>query len=514
MAALNVIDYTPAPTVKAFIKDYIPGGLFYNWIVGPVGSGKTTGLFFKLVHMAMLQKPQADGIRRTKAVIVRNTAPQLNDTTIASWHLWFKDGQAGVWKATSKNFILRFGDVECEVLFRPLDTPEDIGRVLSLDVTFVIIDEFIQIPRAVVDALSARCGRYPTKKDGGATNWGMWGSSNPSTEDNWWFDFLHTNPWVLKILRGESQADQDVRRADQTKIVRELPGSKGDETISIKYFLQPSGFAPDAENLDGLPPYIAGDHSYYTNQAKGKSDVWIKQFLEAEWGFSIAGKPVVESFRAALHVSKSPLRFNPALPLVIGFDPGLAGSALVFGQQDLYGRLLIFGELIQENMGPRRIIRERLKPYLRRRFPDARVIIAPDPAASNRSGDEVEIIKPFKDAYTVVSEGNNRLPLRLNALDHFCTTLVEGMSALQIDEKECPTVVRALKGGWRYAMDTKKDAIKGTDPEKNPYSHAGDATGYLARYFHKLTERELRYGPGAVKPFVPPRKFGPGYHQV
>ena len=187
----DIIDYQPPPILRAFIKDYRPGELFYSWVVGPYGSGKTTADFFKLCYMAGLQAPGPDGIRHSRAVVVRNTGNQLKDTTIASWNLWFKDGQAGQWKATERNFILRFSDVECEVMFRPLDTPDDIARVLSLEVTFAILDEFVQIPKEIVDALSARVGRYPSKRDGGATNWGIWGSSNPDLEDNWWFDYLH-----------------------------------------------------------------------------------------------------------------------------------------------------------------------------------------------------------------------------------------------------------------------------------------------------------------------------------
>ena len=40
---------------------------------------------------------------------------------------------------------------------------------------------------------------------------GMWGWSNPSTEDNWWYDYLHSD----------------------------LPKN-------ARYFLQPSGFSPDS----------------------------------------------------------------------------------------------------------------------------------------------------------------------------------------------------------------------------------------------------------------------------
>lgn len=467
------IVYTPPPTLKEFIKDFRPGELFYDWIVGPVGSGKTTGIFFKLVRMAKLQQPSPDGIRRTRAVIVRNTLPQLKDTTLSSWGYWFKDGEAGTWRETDKKFTLRFDDVECEVLFRPLDTADDVARVLSLEITFAILDEFVQIPRAIVDALSARLGRYPSKKDGGATNWGMWGSSNPDNEDNWWYDMLH----------------------------HKLPEN-------ARYFVQPSGFSVDAENLENLP----GGSGYYLNQAKGKSDAWIKQFIEAEWGYSISGQPVIGTFKADMHVSKKPLLFNPLLPLIGGFDPGLGGSAMIFGQENTHGQLVVLGELVQSGIGADRFVNERLKPYLRRRFPDAELVIAPDPASDNRSSsDEKTVVDVLKKHFSVKIETNNRLAMRLNAIEHFTTRLTGAGPALLIDERECPILVRALKGGWRYVMDTKRDTIKSPEPEKNAYSHPGDAFGYLCRYFHRQTEREMRYGPTAAKKFAPPRYNNP-YH--
>lgn len=470
---MATISYTPPPTLKEFIKDHRQGELFYNWIVGPVGSGKTTGIFFKLVRMAKLQKPGPDGIRRTRAVIVRNTLPQLKDTTLSSWGYWFKDGEAGDWRETDKKFTLKFDDVECEVMFRPLDTADDVARVLSLEITFAILDEFVQIPRAIVDALSARLGRYPSAIDGGATNWGMWGSSNPDNEDNWWYDYLHSK----------------------------LPEN-------ARYFVQPSGFSAEAENIENLP----GGTGYYLNQAKGKSEAWIKQFIEAEWGYSIAGQPVVAAFRPDLHVSKKPLIYDPMLPLIGGFDPGLGGSAMIFGQQNLHGQLIVLGELVQSGIGADRFINERLKPYLRRRFPEAELVIAPDPAADNRSSsDEKSVVDVLKKYYAIKIEKNNRLPLRLDAIDHFASRLTGAGSALMVDEKECPILVRALKGGWRYVMDVKRDIIKSPEPEKNAYSHPGDAFGYLCRYFHRQTEREMRYSAGGKKAFTPPRYQNP-YH--
>ena len=468
----TLIDYTPTPTIKEFIKWYLPNKLFYEYIVGPVGSSKTTGLFFKLVYMAQLQQPDINGIRRSKAVIVRNTLPQLKDTTIASWNRWFQEGVAGNWKLTENKFILKFNDVECEVLFRPLDSPEDVARVLSLEVTFAIIDEFVNIPRDIIEALSGRLGRYPTN----CTNFGMWAASNPDTEDNWWYDYLY----------------------------KSLPGN-------ARYFVQPSGLSPDAENLSNLP------QGYYINICEGKSDAWIKQFVDAEWGFSAVGTPVVSTFHADMHISKSKLIYNPQLPLIIGTDPGLGGSALIFGQEDLHGRLLVLGELIQQGYGAKRLIQERLKPYIRQNFSEIKqdqITIAPDPAAANRAQtDERAVIDDFKKFFRVSIETNNRTAKRLDAIEHYTTRLTDIGPALLIDAEKCPILTRALKGGWRYIFDPKKGMTK-PEPEKNQYSHPGDAFGYLCRYYHKQSEKKDRSDsyPNILKRSLNSKRFVSAYH--
>ena len=52
-------------------------------IMGPVGSGKTTAFLQRIARHAYEQRPY-QGVRRTRFAIVRNTGPQLNDTTIKS----------------------------------------------------------------------------------------------------------------------------------------------------------------------------------------------------------------------------------------------------------------------------------------------------------------------------------------------------------------------------------------------------------------------------------------------
>ena len=123
----------------------------------------------------------------------------------------------------------------------------------------------------------------------------------------------------------------------------------------------------------------------------------------------------------------------------------------------------------------------------------------------------------MKRHFPVSIETNNRLPLRLDAIDYFCTGLAFGLPRLVIDEQACPILVRALKGGWRFKLDNKEQLQGGAaaTPEKNPYSHPGDGFGYLCRYFHRQVVKNERYThtSGGRAPFVPPRSFGGGsYH--
>ncbi len=470
---MSHIDYKPAPIIEDFIRSYLPKELFYAFIVGPFGSAKTTGALFKIAYMAGLQEPSPiDGVRRTKVVVVRNTAPQLRDTTIASWSYWFKDGVAGKWRATDKTFLLKFADVECEVLFRALDTADDVSKVLSLEVTFAVLDEFVQIATEIREGLSGRCGRYPPKIEGGATNFGMWGASNPGEEDTDWYKLLIEN------------------RPD-----------------NVEYFQQPSGLSPQAENKENLPPM------YYENLVKGKSLAWVKQFVEAEWGYSVAGKPVIPTFNRELHVSKTKLMPNPHLPLVVGYDPGVQHSALIFGQMDLYGRLVVLDELILEGYGAQRMAKDRLLPLLKMRYPGLEVIIAPDPAANSRTqNDETTVVdglrRPeYRKFWTVKVDDTNLLTPRLAAIEHFTTRLTEKGPALLIDP-DCKSLIRALQGGWRYK--TTKNGDDRPEPDKNISSHPGDGFGYLCRYHVRNEARFGRRGEQRVQ-ILP--KFGNPYTQ-
>lgn len=434
------MDYKPPPTVR----DFITSPKFYNFVVGPVGSGKTVGSIMKIFHHAFRQeKDPQSGLRKTRWVVVRNTLQQLKDTTLSSFFEWFPPGVAGEWRASENKFIFRSGDVYCEILFRPLDSPDDVRRVLSLEVTGAVLDEFVEIPREIVESLSGRCGRYP--RSGQATWKGMWGATNPGNEDNWWYDWLY----------GEWDA---------------AAGNKAD---MLGYFEQPSGLSPAAENLEYLP----GGAGYYTDLAVGKTKAWIRQFIEVQWGFSVSGKPVFPEFKREFHVPKELMLAVRHAPIIIGFDAGLTPSAAIC-QQAPSGQLRILDEVLSEGMGARRFCRELLGPRLRH-YEGMDITLVGDPAFTQRSqADEqtvMQVLQQELQGVGVVPAYTNTLADRLDAVSMLLTRLTDNGPALMVNAN-CRTIATGFSSGYKYAVD--KHGKVAPKPEKNNYSHPMDAVQY------------------------------------
>ena len=402
-------------------------------IKGPVGSGKSTGSIMKLVKIACEQKPGRDGIRRTKWAVIRNTWPMLRDTTLATFLQWFPSGTAGEWKETPKTFVLRFADVEAEFLFRPLDTPDDVSKLLSLEITGAFINEAREIPQEIVEGVLSRCGRYPSAKDGGPTWSGIICDTNPPDMETYWWE----------ICEGKH------------------PG--------WEIYSQPGGMTPEAENVENLPP------RYYENLVETNSPGWVDVYVHGNYGLGNAGKPVFPDFRRELHVSK--IILNP-LPgprdLLIGMDFGLNPSA-VFGQIDQFGRLLVIDEAYSDGMGVSRFVDTKLNPRLNA-FVNANPTIYGDPAGVARAQtDERSCFQVLRDkGFRAKPTGTNTLVERLGAVETLLTTLVEGKGRVIISPK-CQRLITALSGGYRY----KKTKGLQDEPEKNEFSHIADAFQYL-----------------------------------
>jgi len=441
------IDYTPPPTGKAFMQSDAK----MRTLMGPVGSGKSVTCSFEIVRRATMQEPNEQGIRKTRAAVVRETARQLQDTTIKTFLDWFPPGVCGTYMRTTKTYFFKVGDVECEVMFRALDDADDVANLNSLELTFTWFNECKDIHPNIVDAMSKRIGRFPSKKDGGPTWHGMWGDTNPPTMDTWWFyQMEHLDP---KDGVSENDNGWDV-------------------------FKQLSGRSTDAENIENLP------ENYYDTQ--GRSDEYIRTFIDGEYGLSLSGQPIYKYFRPDYHMAHEALRpiVNGIRPIVIGMDLGLTPAAVI-GQQDPRGRVLILGEAVSFDMGIQRFTRTILKPLIIEKWSGAPVIVVTDPAGIQRAQTDersaVDIIKA--EGLKVFPAKTNNISARVSAVDDFLMRQVDGDSAFLVDPS-CTNLKAAMMGGYRY--HPKNGTI-----DKNKHSHVAEALQYLMMHINTVGEGAL-----------------------
>jgi hypothetical protein len=355
--------YTPPPTVKSFMKD----DSFFRVLMGPVGGGKSVGCVMEVIRRCQEIAPCNDGVRRSRWVVVRNTGNQLKDTTLKTWFDWIPPGLAGVWKESEKTFFLEFGDVKAEILFRPLDSPEDVRRVLSLELTGCWINEWREINREITEALQARLYRYPSRA--ALKNYwsGMICDSNPPEIDSYHYKVIEHIP---------------------------LEDDRAESVVPVASFKQPSGLSPEAENREHLDP------DYYSRLAQGKSQDWIDTYIHGLYSPSQAGMPVfAKVFRHDRHVSPTPLDIYGKLPVVVGVDFG-RNPAAVFGQMTPEGHINLQREAVDFSVGFDSFIARHIKPILRTVYPDCPIVFIGDPSGTKRNDtDDGSCMKLLRDTF-------------------------------------------------------------------------------------------------------------------
>jgi Phage terminase large subunit len=449
------VNYTPSSTIKTFMESDAK----MRVIMGPVGSGKSVGSSFEIVRRASQQKPDQRGKRRTRFAVVRETARQLQDTTIKTFLDWFPPGPCGNFMRTTKTYFFSVGDVECEIMFRALDDADDVANLNSLELTGAWFNECRDIHPDIIDAMSKRIGRFPSAKDGGPTWFGMWGDTNPPTMDSWWFYQMEG----IDPKDGVSPNDN-----------------------GWKVFKQPSGRSVYAENIENLP------EGYYDTQ--GRSEEYVRVYIDGEYGLSSSGQPVYKYFRTDYHIAKQTLRpiTNGVRPIVVGMDLGLTPAAVI-GQQDPRGRALVLDELVSFDMGVQRFVRLKLKPLIFERFGGSPILVVTDPAGTQRAQTDersaVDIIKA--EGLRVMPAKTNSISARINAVDDYLMRQVDGDPAFLMDPR-CSHLKSAMMGGYRYKP--KGDG----DIEKNKASHVAEALQYLMLHInasggsHLQQRREIK----------------------
>jgi RecA/RadA recombinase len=426
-----------APTLQAFHEcdDFV------RYVQGPFGSGKSSACVQEVARRAAHQEPDGNGIRKSRCAVIRNTYRQLEDTTIKTFLDWFPDRVWGNFVVGDMAYNMRFAlpdstIVECEVLFRALDRPDQVGNLLSLELTYAWMNEMREVPYEIFDALQGRVGRYPSMRHGGPTWDGIWGDSNPPDDQH----------WIYRIFEE-------------------------DKPEGYSSFYQPSGLSKEAENL----PHLKKD--YYKRLKVGKSEDYVRVYIHGMYGYLKDGKPVYPEYQDNVHCKE--FDYNPLLPLYRGWDFGRTPS-MVLTQITSAGQWRIFDELVADNMGIQRFLKE-ADLFMQKNYPDA-VIYGDycDPAGQNKTETSERAAFDYMLMHGLTPIGGDQNPeVRIESVREPLNEMRDGQPALLLHPR-CKVLRKGFNGGYCYRamkVGTERYTEK---PDKNQYSHPHDALQYIA----------------------------------
>lgn len=456
-------DYvSPGPVADEFLLS----DSFVTGIRGPFGSGKSTVCVMKLLTIAKKQLRQTDGRRHSRLLIVRNTYSELKTTTIKTWHQWIPE-TLGNWVAQGPpTHHIVDNELDIEVIFLALDRPDDLKKALGLELTAAWVNEAREVPKALIDGLTGRVGRFPPVRDGGCVDPQILMDTNPPEIDHWWYVLAEedtSSQRNAQLVESVKKAEAEMRAAGLLK--------KG-QTL-FRFLAQPDANSPDAENRVNLPS------DYYAKLSAGKTEEWKKVYIRGEYGFVQDGRPVYPEFRELLHVKEFEL--NPRLPLSVGIDFGLTPAATI-GQRSFSGIHRVRWEVVTEHMGAKQFA-DTLRGFINETCPSFEIeTITGDPAGDSDSQTDSDqtCFKILRtNGINARPASTNNPTIRREVHAQAMTRIIDGEAGYQIHPQGCPTLRRGMAGQYRYRRVQIIGDEKWHDkPEKNAVSHVCEADQY------------------------------------
>lgn len=439
------LDFTPTATCR----DFMLSEKRVRFLVGAVGSSKTTTCLYEILRRAAEQDPATDGIRYTRFAIIRNTLAAIKSTVLKDIQQIF--GPIIDYRVSESTVYIRQGDIHCEILLIPLDTPDDQKRLLSSQLTGAYFNEFVEVDPVFISGALGRCGRYPSQLRGRPNWYGVLADSNPGTEDSPYYE-------ILKVSLPETYA----------------------------YFEQPPPLLRDADGevtenpLAENTKYLPGGFEYYWTLLNGASPEWSERFVFGQWGESLQGQAVFKNtFKDTFHVAESELIPSAGHALIIGMDFARAPAAIIM-QVDHIGRLLVLQEVYEENMGVEKFVRDKLMPVMfSPRFQGKPMYIVGDPSgnAKGQIGERSVFTMIRGLGFEAVPAQTNHIKPRLDAVEKWLLMQRDGGAAILFDPTGCPMLITALKHKYRYRA--RKDGELEDKPHKvRPWADLADALQY------------------------------------
>lgn len=401
-------------------------------------SGKTSGATQEVCYYLPHFLYKRYGIKNTRWVVVRNTYPELRDTTMRTVFDWFPIGDHN---KQENIYVIEYPNgITVELLFRSCDNPKHVKHFKSLEVTGYWIDESIEVSGDVKRMLKNRIGRYPQQCP---VRFGIETTNPPDVDhDTYWeFDWGDTPP----------------------------PGPVPEKAPKPNHrgFWQPPG-----ENVKNLRPgYYTDLRSDYT----GCQD-WIDTYIEGKPGMIIQGKPVYHNFRRHLHVAKQPLIWAKG-KLWRGFDNSGNIPACVVVQMPTPRQVQVLAEFWSDRMG---IVEfgNWVVTECNLRFPGAMYEDWEDPAGENKfskkEGGFTSNAQMMREECGISVTPSEQNPVVRIASVERQLSLIDGL----LIDPSCRRLINGFIGGYHY-KEIGTSGIYSTAPEKNLFSHIHDSLQYV-----------------------------------
>ena len=454
---MNVREYrAPGPVALSFLRDRSR----VRFIMGPQGSGKTTAALFDAVTCAAQMPACRDGHKHFAGVVIRDTYTNLWATTIRSWHKFFPPTVGGWSGGVNRpaTHALRFDDpvrsmqlgracyINVTMHFKALQDQSVEDALRGAEYTWAYMNEADRQDEDVLTFLIGRIGRYPGQDMfAERTNFfrGIIGDVNPPDTDNWIYE----------------------------RFVEKLPELH-------RFFRQPGGRSPGAENMAGLP------EGYYAEQvaANASKPWWIRRMVDAEFGYSREGLPVYELYDDMKHCGDRELEVAKDLPLRLSFDQGITGPAMLVSQYLPIGQLRVLREFCPGRMGASQFGAQ-ARQFLNTEFPGRRVeeTAAVDPAGMTGAVAEdahlswgETVMQAGK--FVLIPAETNELDIRIDGVSQMLATDVSAGVPAFIMDRRCLMLRKGFNSHYRFKKRNNGEYEE--KPEKNAWSNPHDALQY------------------------------------
>lgn len=478
----------PGPVAAAYIQAEGP----FNFIRGPWGSGKTVATVFKIArHAGNLFPVCRDGVVHVRCAAIRDTYREMAKTALSSWHQFFPkrgpftapepDAYSGGQDRPVKHIlewdvVRRWPDgprktlVRLEMEFGAIGNENLDSFFKGYEISMGWLNECDLVHEDAPGRLYGRTARFPPRAE--IAEWEAERLGFETDEE--------TGQQIIRLPRIIMG---DFNPPDESNWTFKREIEEPEKWPGYKFFAQPSGLSPQAENRRGK---TRADYEEEERGFGGPKAADARRNVHGEYAAKKVGTVVYSSF--ALHKHRADTKLEPvrSLPFYMGFDAG-GRPACAIGQFMPTGQFRALREIISDPdiiTGPRRHS-EAVMEVLLRDFAGMRCGGAwGDPSAwdgADKQRGELAHMETVSLALQIpiYPTETNDFKSRFEAVDFYLNGDIDANTPRSL---WCPSLKYTIRGFVSQYHLTKNSSLGKTDSneiDKNEYSHIQDAWQYL-----------------------------------